>query len=121
MIDDYVNGARSAGLVADQIIPGLIGPVNAFEMALPDVFANDVVALVDIGFRSSSICILQQGELILSRVVTIGGDRLTAAISEAMNISYAEAEGIKVGMAGRSAVQPRSRARAARARIARLH
>jgi Tfp pilus assembly PilM family ATPase len=32
--------------------------------------------------------------------VTIGGDRLTAAISEAMSISYAEAEGIKVGMAG---------------------
>jgi type IV pilus assembly protein PilM len=100
LIDDYVNGARSAGLVADQIIPGLIGPVNAFEMAMPEVFANEVVALVDLGFRSSSICILQQGELILSRVVTIGGDRLTAAISEAMNISYSEAEGIKVGMAG---------------------
>jgi len=100
MIDDYVEGARSAGLIADCIVPGLIGPVNAFEMALPEAFSNDVIALVDIGFRSSSICILQQGELILSRVVNIGGDRLTAAISEVMNISYAEAEGIKVGMAG---------------------
>lgn len=99
LIDDYVEGAKSAGLLADCIIPGLIGPVNAFEMAQPEAFANDVVALVDIGFRSSSICILQQGELILSRVVNIGGDRLTAAVSEAMNISYAEAEGIKVGMA----------------------
>ena len=57
---------------------------------------DDVVALIDIGFRSSSICILQQGELVLSRVVNIGGDRLTAAIGEAMNISYAEAEGITV-------------------------
>jgi type IV pilus assembly protein PilM len=100
LVDDYVNAAKSAALVADHIVPGLIGPVNAFEMAMPDAFANDVVALVDVGFRSSSICILQQGELILSRVVGIGGDRLTAAISEAMNISYAEAEGIKVGMAG---------------------
>ncbi len=100
LVDDYVGGARSAGLVADHIVPGLIGPVNAFEMAMPEVFANEVVALVDIGFRSSSICILQQGELILSRVVTIGGDRMTGAISEAMSISYAEAEGIKVGMAG---------------------
>jgi type IV pilus assembly protein PilM len=99
-VEDYVNGARTAGLVADHIVPGLVGPVNAFEMALPEVFANEVVALVDIGFRSSSICILQQGELILSRVVGIGGDRLTSAISESMNISYAEAEGIKVGMAG---------------------
>jgi len=99
LVNDYVEGAKSAGLVADHITPGLIGPVNAFEMAMPDAFANDVVALVDVGFKSSSICILQQGELILSRVVAIGGDRLTAAISEGMNISYAEAEGIKVGMA----------------------
>ena len=104
LIDDYVSGARTAGLTPDHILPGLIGPVNAFEMAMPDAFANDVIALVDIGYRSSSICILQQGELILSRVVAIGGDRLTAAISEAMSISYAEAEGIKVGMPGE--VQP---------------
>jgi len=100
LVDDYVNGAKTAGLLADHIVPGLIGPVNAFEMAMPEAFANEVIALVDVGFRSSSICILQQGELILSRVVAIGGDRLTTAISESMNISYAEAEGIKVGMAG---------------------
>ena len=104
IIDDYIEGAKGAGLTADHVVPGLIGPVNAFEMAMPDAFANDVVALVDIGFRSSSICILQQGELILSRVVSMGGDKLTHAVSEAMNISYAEAEGIKVGMA--SEVQP---------------
>lgn len=100
LIDDYVAGAKSAGLVADHIVPGLVAPVNAFELAMPEPFASDVVALVDVGFRSSSICILQQGELVLSRVVNFGGDRLTTAVAEAMNISYAEAEGIKVGMAG---------------------
>jgi type IV pilus assembly protein PilM len=73
--------------------------VNAFEMAMPEAFANDSVALVDIGFKNSSICILQQGELVLSRVVGIGGDKLTAGLAEIMNISYAEAEGIKIGMA----------------------
>ncbi len=99
LIDDYVEGAKAAGLVADCIVPGLVGPVNAFELAAPESFTNQAVALVDIGYKSSSICILQYGELVLSRVVTIGGDRLTAAVSEAMNISYAEAEGIKVGMA----------------------
>jgi type IV pilus assembly protein PilM len=36
----------------------------------------------------------------LSRVVAIGGDRLTMGLAENMGISYAEAEGIKVGMAG---------------------
>src|SRR5207248_2726833 len=52
-----------------------------------------------IGFKHTTICILQQGELVLTRTVAIGGDRLTTSLSESMNISYAEAEGIKVGMA----------------------
>lgn len=34
----------------------------------------------------------------MSRVVAIGGDKLTSGLAEAMNISYAEAEGIKIGM-----------------------
>jgi len=104
LVDDYVEGARSAGLTAESLVPGLLGPVNCFEMAVPEVFAREVVALVDIGFKCSSICILQEGELILSRVVGIGGDRMTTALSESMSISYAEAEGIKVGMA--TEVQP---------------
>jgi type IV pilus assembly protein PilM len=98
LIGEYVEGARRAGLVADCIVPGLIGPVNAFEQAMPDVFAKEAVALVDLGFKSSSICIVQQGELIISRVVSIGGDRLTSGLAEALNVSYAEAEGIKIGM-----------------------
>lgn len=98
-VDEIVEGVRSAGLVTDHILPGIIGPVNAFEFAQPQAFSNDVVALIDVGFKSSTICILQHGELVLSRVVNMGGDRLTAAVSESMDVSYAEAEGIKVGMA----------------------
>jgi type IV pilus assembly protein PilM len=100
VIDDFVQGAKAAGLVLDGITPGLIGPVNTFERAMPDAFAKEAVALVDFGFRNSSICILAEGELVLSRVVNIGGDRITNGLAEAMNISYAEAEGIKLGMPG---------------------
>src|SRR5438874_3608447 len=89
---------RNAGLVADDILPGLVGPVNAFELAMPEVFSKEIVALVDIGFKNTTICILQQGELILSRVVGIGGDKLTNGLAETLGVSYAEAEGIKVGM-----------------------
>ena len=77
-------------------MPGIIGPVNAFEMAMPQVFANDSVALVDIGFKHSSICVLDRGELVLIRVVNFGGDKLTAGLAEAMNITYADAEGVKL-------------------------
>lgn len=98
LAEDLVEASKSAGLVADHVVPSLICPGNAFEVALPDAFANEVVALVDVGFKSTFICILQQGAMVLNRVVSIGGNRLTEGISESMNISYSEAEGIKVGM-----------------------
>jgi len=98
LVEDMQAAIKSTGMLADHIVPGLIGPVNAFEMAMPEVFTREVVALVDIGFKHTSICLLQQGELILSRVVAIGGDKLTTGLAESLGISYAEAEGIKVGM-----------------------
>src|SRR5947208_3653196 len=66
---------------------------------MPDVFKNQAIALVDIGFRHSTICLFKNGEFVLNRAVAIGGDRLTTSLSESMSISYAEAEGIKVGVA----------------------
>jgi len=99
LIDELQAAVRSAGLVADHVLPGIIGPVNVFKLASTEVSVRDVVALVDIGFKHSSISIIAEGELMLSRTVAIGGDRLTAGLAESMNISYAEAEGIKIGMA----------------------
>ena len=98
VIEDLQAAARSAGLIPEQIVPNLTGPANAFEMAEPEIFAKEIVALVDIGFKSTSISILSAGELMLNRVVNIGGDQLTSGLAESLGISYAEAEGIKVGM-----------------------
>jgi type IV pilus assembly protein PilM len=99
VVDNLAGAIKTAGFSADTVIPGLLGPVNAFEVCEPEIFSKEVVALVDIGFKSSTITILSSGELLLHRVVALGGDRLTAGLAEAMNISYAEADGIKVGMA----------------------
>ncbi len=99
-VDDLQEAIKSAGLIADQIVPGVIGPANAFELAEPAIFLGEAVALVDIGFKNSSITILDCGEIALNRVVNLGGDRLTAGLSEAMGISYLEAENIKIGMPG---------------------
>jgi len=99
LVDDFMKAVQLAGLSAESMVPGLIGPMNTFEQALPEVFAKETLALVDIGFKHTSVCVLDRGELALTRVVNIGGDKLTAGLAEAMGISYTEAEGIKVGMA----------------------
>ncbi len=98
VVNDLQKAARLAGLVADQITLSALGPVNAFEKVFPVRFAKDIVALVDIGFKNTTINILCQGELALSRVLAIGGDKITTGLSEALGISYVEAEGIKLGM-----------------------
>ena len=104
LLNTYQAAVMEAGFAMGHIVPGLIGPLNAFELSMPEAYAGETVALLDLGFRHSSICLLDRGELVLMRVVNIGGDRLTAGLAEAMNISYAEAEGIKIGMPGE--VQP---------------
>jgi type IV pilus assembly protein PilM len=98
LVDELQAAMKNAGLTADVIFPGALAPANAFELAMPEVFAKEIVALVDIGFKQSSIVLLEQGEVVLSRAVAIGGDKLTAGLAESMGISYAEAEGIKVGL-----------------------
>ena len=99
LIDDLQTAAKIAGLVPSEIVPSLYRSGQRLqERPNPKIFFKEVVALVDVGFKSSTISILLNGELILSRVVAIGGDRLTSGLADSMSISYAEAEGIKIGM-----------------------
>jgi type IV pilus assembly protein PilM len=98
VVDDLQAAVRTAGLVPDVFVPGVIGPINAFELAEPESFTKEVVALVDVGFKNSTITILDAGEIVLNRVVALGGDRLTGGLAEMLGISYVEAENIKLGM-----------------------
>jgi len=91
----FENAIKMAGLVPDQITLSLLGPSNAFELAPP---IKEAIALVDLGYKSSNISIIANGELCLNRVVETGGNNITNSLAEAMGISYAEAEGIKIGM-----------------------
>src|SRR2546425_5741814 len=53
LVEDMQNALKNAGMVPDHIVPGLVGPVNAFELAMPEAFNKEVVALVDIGFKNT--------------------------------------------------------------------
>jgi len=97
-LDDLTEAARQAGLVLQAVVPGHVGPANALELAEHEAFANEVVAIVEVGFKNSCISILNCGELVLNRVVSVGGDKLTNGLAETLSISYEEAEGIKIGM-----------------------
>lgn len=95
-VDQLTEASKLAGLSLDQASPGQIGMANAFELAEPEVFAKEVVALVEIGFKNSTINILMSGEISLSRVIAFGGDRLTSSLAEMLNINYSDAEQMKL-------------------------
>lgn len=97
-LNDFVEASKQAGLTLEAVVPGHIGPINALELAEQETFTGDVVALVEVGFRNSCISILNGGVLVLNRVVSVGGDKLTNGLAETLSISYEEAEGIKIGM-----------------------
>ena len=99
-VEDVNAAIKAAGFLPDQIVPSLTGPVNAFELAEPEAFAQGVVALVEVGFKGSTIIILGSGEIMLNRVVAIGGDQFTQGLADQLGTSYQEAENIKIGMPG---------------------
>ncbi|MBI5774022.1 MAG: pilus assembly protein PilM [Verrucomicrobia bacterium] len=107
-VDDLQAAAKGAGLVAEVITTGLIAPANAFETAMPDIFSKEIVALVDFGYRNSTISILLNGELLLSRVVGYGAAKFTAGVGESLGITTAEAENLKTNMTPdvESTIQP---------------
>ncbi len=56
---------------------------------------NDTVCVIDIGHKSTSINVYQDGQLLLPRQVPVGGESLTQAISGSMGVSMEEAERMK--------------------------
>jgi Tfp pilus assembly PilM family ATPase len=54
---------------------------NAFEMAYPEIFANDAFLLLDIGYTHSTVLIGNKKELVLVRSVDYGAKELTQALT----------------------------------------
>jgi type IV pilus assembly protein PilM len=108
LVTEVQNAAKHAGLVADSITTTLVGPANALEISLPDVYAKEIIAVVDFGYKNSSISIVMDGKLALNRVVGYGAAKLTTGIAETLGIPTAEAEGVKMNMPQevQEAIQP---------------
>ena len=54
---------------------------NAFELAYPEIFANDTFLLLDMGHLQSTVLIGSKKELVLVRSVDYGGKSLTQALT----------------------------------------
>ncbi len=96
VINDYVNVIKEAGLNP------VIIDVDSFAlenmMELNYTFAPDEnVAMVNIGASITSISIIAGGVTVFTRSIPMGGNQYTEEIQRNFNISFKEAEDIKLG------------------------
>jgi type IV pilus assembly protein PilM len=99
MINDYTSVCAEAGLTATVVDVDAFAVQNAFE-ANYEVPAGQAVVLINVGASVSNINIVLNGNATFTRDITMGGNAFTEEIQKQLNISYDEAEALKVGGQG---------------------
>ncbi|MCK6527883.1 pilus assembly protein PilM [Myxococcota bacterium] len=96
MINDYVAIIQEAGLNPVVIDVDSFAVENMFEVNY-DVDPGQTVVLVNIGASIVNINVLRGGATAFTRDITLGGNQYTEEIQKQLNVSYEEAEALKIG------------------------
>jgi type IV pilus assembly protein PilM len=99
VVDDYCAAVRLAGLnpVVVDVIPFAVS--NAFTSAYPE-YADETVAVVDVGAHISTVTVVDQAQLVYSRSNETGSHRITEKLQRELAIPFAQAEAFKTGGSG---------------------
>ena len=99
MINDYTQVISEAGLNAVVVDVDAFAVQNMFE-ANYDIPKGETVVLINVGASVVNINIISDGVTTFTRDVTMGGNQFTEEIQKQLNVSYEEAEALKVGGKG---------------------
>jgi type IV pilus assembly protein PilM len=99
MINDYVSVCTEAGLTATVVDVDAFAVQNAYE-ANYDVRQDETVVLINVGAAVTNINVVARGITTFTRDITMGGNAFTEEIQKQLNISYDEAEALKIGGQG---------------------
>jgi type IV pilus assembly protein PilM len=96
MINDYTTVVSEAGLQPVVVDVDAFAVQNMFS-ANYDVPERETVVLINAGASVVNINIISNGITVFTRDVTIGGNQFTEEIQKQLNVSYEEAEALKIG------------------------
>lgn len=96
MINDYTSVVTEAGLMPVVVDVDAFAVQNCFE-ANYEIPAGETVVLINAGASVVNINIIANGVTTFTRDVTIGGNQFTEEIQKQLNVSYDEAEALKIG------------------------
>lgn len=95
LIEQKATLLRSAGLNPVIIDTDSFALVNCVEVNY-SLSPDETVAVVDIGAQNTKINIIANGQSRFSRDFPVGGNRLTKEISMRLNLSFVDAEKLKI-------------------------
>ena len=98
-IQNHTNVIRSAGRTPDVVDIDAFALQNAFE-ANYSVDSNATIALLNIGASLMNINITRGGMPLFIRDVSVGGNQYTDILQKELQLSFQEAEDLKVGKTG---------------------
>ncbi|MBI4817630.1 MAG: type IV pilus assembly protein PilM [Deltaproteobacteria bacterium] len=99
MVNDYTSVIMDAGLSPVVVDVDAFAVQNMFEINY-EVPRSETVVLINIGASVTNINVLANGISTFTRDIAIGGSQFTDAIQKALNVSYDEAEALKLGGGG---------------------
>ncbi len=99
MINDYINVVREAGLIAHVVDVDSFAVQNAFEINY-NLPVGETVALINVGASVVNINVVHSGISAFTRDIAQGGNQYTDEIQKQLNVSYDEAEALKIGGSG---------------------
>jgi type IV pilus assembly protein PilM len=94
VVDGYLSMLKSAGLTTVIVDVDAFSLENAYES---NYELDKNIVLVDIGASKMNINIISQGTSILARDVVLGSRQLTEQIQSRFELSFEEAESLKIG------------------------
>ncbi|PIR23931.1 MAG: pilus assembly protein PilM [Deltaproteobacteria bacterium CG11_big_fil_rev_8_21_14_0_20_45_16] len=96
IIQEYTAVVQEAGLKPLIMDVASFTIENTFDLS-EEAQPNEVVALVNIGASLININILNNGVTSFTRDINMGGNQFTEEIQKQLNVSYEEAEALKLG------------------------
>src|SRR5260370_27940292 len=96
MINDYTSVVSEAGLLPVVVDVDAFAVQNSFEVNY-EVPKSETIVLVNAGASVVNINVIANGLTTFTRDVTMGGNQFTEEIQKQLNVSYDEAEKLKVG------------------------
>ncbi len=102
VVDQKVSLLRDAGIAPSVVDVDSFALHNAFERNYPEAMTG-VVALVNVGHEISTVNVMQEGTLILTRDVPFGSRRLREDLRRLHGLSTDDAESVLQGRSDRTA------------------